>query len=123
MGGRPPYANLGSSFANLGGLLNNLGGTPTGQANPNFMDMHQQLQSEIINNPEFLRDVLNNPLVQNLMTNPENMRSLITSNPQMQELMDVSSLYNLIELKNSLFFKYSNSKKYNDYSLLSCVAK
>lgn len=87
-GGRPPYANLGSSFANLGGILNHLGGASTGQANPNFMDMHQQLQSEIINNPEFLRDVLNNPLVQNLMTNPENMRSLITSNPQMQELMD-----------------------------------
>lgn len=93
MGGRPPYANLGSSFANLGGILNHLGGASAGQANPNFMDMHQQLQSEIINNPEFLRDVLNNPLVQNLMTNPENMRSLITSNPQMQELMDVSIFY------------------------------
>jgi len=36
-----------------------------------------------------MRQILDNPLVQRLMNDPENMRNLITSNPQMQELMEV----------------------------------
>ncbi len=36
----------------------------------------------------FLRSIMDSPLTQSLMSNPEIMRSLIQSNPQMQQLMD-----------------------------------
>lgn len=54
----------------------------------NFMDMHNRLQQEIMQNPDMLRTLLDNPFVQRLMNNPENMRALLTRNPQMQELME-----------------------------------
>ncbi|GJQ69927.1 hypothetical protein Trydic_g13329 [Trypoxylus dichotomus] len=43
---------------------------------------------EALGNPDLLRQVLDNPLVQRLMNDPENMRALIMSNPQMQDLME-----------------------------------
>lgn len=49
-----------------------------------------RMQQELLSNPDMLRQVLDNPLVQQMMNDPENMRSLITSNPQMQDLMSVS---------------------------------
>lgn len=52
------------------------------------MELQNRMQSELLGNPDLLRQVLNNPLVQRLMNDPENMRTLITSNPQMQELME-----------------------------------
>lgn len=36
----------------------------------------------------FYSKVLNNPLTQQFMNNPENMRALLTANPQMQELIE-----------------------------------
>lgn len=48
------------------------------------------MQQELLSNPDMLRQVLDNPLVQQMMNDPDNMRSLITSNPQMQDLMSVS---------------------------------
>lgn len=54
----------------------------------NFMDMHNRLQQEIMQNPDMLRTLLDNPFVQRLMNNPDNMRALLTRNPQMQELME-----------------------------------
>lgn len=48
------------------------------------------MQQELLSNPDMLRQVLDNPLVQQMMNDPENMRTLITSNPQMQDLMAVS---------------------------------
>lgn len=50
------------------------------------------MQQELLSNPDMLRQVLDNPLVQQMMNDPENMRTLITSNPQMQDLMAVSIL-------------------------------
>lgn len=47
------------------------------------------MQQELLTNPDMLRQVLDNPLVQQMMNDPENMRTLITSNPQMQDLMAV----------------------------------
>lgn len=41
-------------------------------------------------NPEMFRSMMENPFVQQMMSNPEIMRRLITSNPQMRELMEVS---------------------------------
>lgn len=54
------------------------------------------MQNELLSNPEMLRQVLDNPLVQQMMNDPENMRTLITSNPQMQDLMAVSKIIKLL---------------------------
>lgn len=43
-----------------------------------------------MSNPDMMRQVLDNPMVQNLMQNPEMMRQMIMGNPQMQQLMEVS---------------------------------
>lgn len=42
----------------------------------------------MMRDPESLRRMLDNPMVQGLMSNPDVMRSMITSNPQIQELME-----------------------------------
>lgn len=83
----------------LGGLagLESLGVGPG-----TFMDLQSRMQSELMGNPDLMRTVLDNPLVQQMMNNPETMRSLITSNPQMQELMqrnpEISHMLNNPEL-------------------------
>ena len=41
-----------------------------------------------MSNPESLRQMMDNPFVQQLLSNPDVMRQLITSNPQMRELME-----------------------------------
>lgn len=41
-----------------------------------------------MSNPEMMRQLMDNPMVQQLMSNPDVMRQLITSNPQMRELME-----------------------------------
>ncbi|XP_032668464.1 ubiquilin-1 isoform X2 [Odontomachus brunneus] len=65
-------------------------------------DLQQRMQRELLMNPETMRTVLDNPLVQNLMNDPENMRNLVTANPQMQELMqrnpEISHMLNNPEL-------------------------
>jgi ubiquilin len=41
-----------------------------------------------MSNPEMLRQMMENPIVQQLMSNPDYVRTLLTSNPQMQQLME-----------------------------------
>ena len=45
---------------------------------------------QLMSNPEMMRQVLDNPMVQSMMQNPDMMRNMIMSNPQMQQLMEVS---------------------------------
>lgn len=45
-------------------------------------------EQELTQNPNMMRDIMNMPAVQSLMNNPEIMRSLIMSNPQMREVME-----------------------------------
>ena len=54
----------------------------------NFMEMQQRMQRELLNNPDMLRQVMDNPLTQSLMSNPDVIRQMLESNPQMQEVMD-----------------------------------
>lgn len=72
--------------------LGNLGGIPgmgqMGMGSVNFMDMQQRMQRELMTNPDMLQSMMDNPLVQQLMGNPEVMRQMIMSNPQMRELME-----------------------------------
>ncbi|CAH8653417.1 unnamed protein product [Dicrocoelium dendriticum] len=81
----------------LGGLHHvfNTGGN-------SFSSMQQSVQNEILQNPELLQNMLENPMVQSLMSNPEVIRSLFQANPQIQELMErnpeVSHMLNNPEL-------------------------
>ncbi|KAK4319445.1 hypothetical protein Pmani_009622 [Petrolisthes manimaculis] len=85
-----PFAGLGG-MGGMGGMsgmggLGGLGGM--GLGNPNFQELQQQMQREMLSNPEMMRQIMDNPFVQQLMNNPEYMRAIITSNPQMQQLME-----------------------------------
>ncbi|CAL8068337.1 unnamed protein product [Calicophoron daubneyi] len=50
--------------------------------------MQQALQNQVLQNPELLRNMLENPMVQSLMSNPDVIQSLFQANPQMRELME-----------------------------------
>lgn len=71
--------------------LNQFGGLAgmeaLGAGSNTFMDLQARMQNELLNNGDMLRSLMDNPLVQQMMNNPETMRQLITSNPQMQDLM------------------------------------
>lgn len=41
-----------------------------------------------MSNPEMLSQIMENPLVQDMMSNPDLMRHMIMANPQMQQLME-----------------------------------
>lgn len=72
------------------GALGGLGGLDAlGMGSANFMELQQRMQRELLSNPDALRQVMDNPMVRNLMNDPDTMRHLITSNRQMQELMEV----------------------------------
>lgn len=86
--------------------LNSLGGLSgletLGANSTNFMDLQSRMQHELMGNPELMRNILDSPLVQQMMNNPDTLRGLITSNPQMQELMqrnpEISHMLNNPEL-------------------------
>lgn len=71
--------------------LNQIGGLSgleaLGASSGTYMDMQSRMQHELMGNPELMRTILDNPLVQQMLNNPDTMRTLITSNPQMQDLM------------------------------------
>uniref|UniRef100_A0A3Q3DF32 Ubiquilin-4 n=1 Tax=Hippocampus comes TaxID=109280 RepID=A0A3Q3DF32_HIPCM len=68
------------------GDLSTLAGLGMGSAN--FMELQQQMQRQLMSNPEMLSQLMENPLVQNMMSNPDLMRQMMVSNPQMQQLME-----------------------------------
>lgn len=72
----------------------------------NFMEMQQQVQSQLTSNPQMLSQIMGNPLVQNMMSNPDLMRQIFAGNPQMQQLMDqnpdVSRVFNNPELMRQM---------------------
>ncbi|XP_073292823.1 ubiquitin domain-containing protein DSK2b-like [Primulina huaijiensis] len=48
----------------------------------------EQVQQQLTQNPNMMREIINSPAIQSLMNNPEIMRSLIMNNPQMREIID-----------------------------------
>ncbi|XP_028398994.1 ubiquilin-1-like [Dendronephthya gigantea] len=62
------------------------GGLPTGMG----MGDMQQVQQQLMNNPEMMQQMFENPLVQSMMSNPELIQQMIMSNPQMQQLVERS---------------------------------
>ncbi|CAK9228661.1 unnamed protein product [Sphagnum troendelagicum] len=69
----------GLGFPNLGGF-----GAGGGAGFSEF----QQVQEQLMQNPNLMREMMNMPAVQNLMNNPDLMRTLIMSNPQMRDIID-----------------------------------
>ncbi|XP_031848449.1 ubiquilin [Nomia melanderi] len=97
-----PQADISASPFGLGSLGGLVGLESLGLGSGNFIDLQQRMQRELFSNPETMRVILDNPLVQNLMNDPENMRNLITTNPQIEELMqrnpEISHMLNNPEL-------------------------
>ncbi|PON66245.1 Ubiquilin [Parasponia andersonii] len=48
----------------------------------------EQVQQQLTQNPNMMREIMNMPAIQSLMNNPDLMRSLIMSNPQMRDIID-----------------------------------
>ena len=67
--------------------LNSLGSL--GFGNSNFAEVQAQMQQQVMQNPDFMRQMLDNPMVQSLMSNPDIIREMMMSNPQMQSLIEV----------------------------------
>uniref|UniRef100_A0A8C2WI24 Ubiquilin-4 n=1 Tax=Cyclopterus lumpus TaxID=8103 RepID=A0A8C2WI24_CYCLU len=74
--------NILTGFGDLSGLAG------LGMGSANFMELQQQMQRQLMSNPEMLSQIMENPLVQNMMSNPDLMRQMIMANPQMQQLME-----------------------------------
>ena len=76
----PSFGGAGSNlFGNLGSL---------GMPNANFAEMQAQMQQQMMSNPDMMRQMMDNPMVQSLMSNPDLIREIMMSNPQMQSLIE-----------------------------------
>ncbi|KAG1362694.1 ubiquitin domain-containing protein DSK2b [Cocos nucifera] len=76
----------GSLFPGLGASgLAGLGGS--GLSGIGFPEL-DQVQRQLTQNPNMMREIMNMPAIQNLMNNPDLMRNIIMSNPQMREIID-----------------------------------
>ncbi|XP_076443354.1 ubiquilin-1-like isoform X2 [Babylonia areolata] len=80
---------MGGGMGGMGGGLGDLMGlSGMGMGSGNFQEMQQRMQRELMSNPDMLRQMMENPFVQQMMSNPDIMRQLIMSNPQMRDVMD-----------------------------------
>ena len=53
----------------------------------NFSELQSQMQRQLMSNPEMMVQIMENPFVQSMLSNPDLMRQLIMANPQMQQLI------------------------------------
>ncbi|NXL90074.1 UBQL1 protein, partial [Alectura lathami] len=71
-------------LGDLGGLA---GLTSLGLTTANFSELQSQMQRQLMSNPEMMIQIMENPFVQSMLSNPDLMRQLIMANPQMQQLI------------------------------------
>lgn len=85
--GTDPAGNLFGAFGlpNLGAL--------GGGGGPGMQGLHDRVQQELMTNPDMLRQVLDSPIVQSMMNSPEIIRTMLSANPQIQQLMEVTYLH------------------------------
>lgn len=75
-----------SPFSGLGLNVNGMGGTD-GLYGSGFPEL-EQVQQQFSQNPNVMRDIMNMPLFQNLVTNTDIVQNMIMSIPQMREIID-----------------------------------
>ena len=82
-----------SPAAGFGGLLHGLGGS--GSANSGGLGSFgsglpelSQMQQQLSENPTLMREIMNMPLMQNILNSPDLIRNIIMNNPQMREIVD-----------------------------------
>ncbi|XP_041082917.1 ubiquilin-1-like isoform X4 [Polyodon spathula] len=51
------------------------------------LELQAQMQQQLMSNPEIMAQIMENPFVQSMLSNPDLMRQLIVANPQMQQLI------------------------------------
>ncbi|XP_018421862.1 PREDICTED: ubiquilin-1 [Nanorana parkeri] len=71
----------------LGGLGGLAGLSGLGMNSSNFSELQSQMQRQLMSNPEMMVQIMENPFVQSMLSNPDLMRQLIMANPQMQQLI------------------------------------
>ncbi|KAM8961695.1 ubiquilin-1 isoform 2-T2 [Pelodytes ibericus] len=71
----------------LGGLGGLAGLSSLGMNSSNFSELQSQMQRQLMSNPEMMVQIMENPFVQSMLSNPDLMRQLIMANPQMQQLI------------------------------------
>ncbi|XP_074136254.1 ubiquilin-1 isoform X9 [Sminthopsis crassicaudata] len=71
----------------LGGLGGLAGLSSLGLNTSNFSELQSQMQRQLMSNPEMMVQIMENPFVQSMLSNPDLMRQLIMANPQMQQLI------------------------------------
>lgn len=80
----PPGGGSGSLFPGLGGMS---GTGASGLFGSGFPDL-EQMQQQLTQNPNMMREIMNTPIIQSLLNNPDIMRNIIMNNPQMREIID-----------------------------------
>ena len=67
---------------------------------------------QMMRDPESLRRMMDNPMVQGMLNNPDLMRTMITSNPQIRELMDrnpeINHMLNNPDLMRQVSLSWTN---------------
>ena len=64
--------------------------TPFGMASPLAMGggSMQQMQQQMMQNPEMVRQMMNSPLVEAMMNDPDMLQNMVQSNPQLKQMME-----------------------------------
>nr|XP_056703919.1 ubiquilin-1 [Euleptes europaea]XP_056703920.1 ubiquilin-1 [Euleptes europaea] len=76
-----------SSPFGLGGIGGLASLSSLGLNTSNFSELQSQMQRQLMSNPEMMVQIMENPFVQSMLSNPDLMRQLIMANPQMQQLI------------------------------------
>ncbi len=66
-----------------------------------------QMQQQLMNNPEAMRQMMDSPMMQSLLNNPDVFRGLLSENPQIQQLVEVFTVHN--RSANSYPFVHSSA--------------
>ncbi|ETI46074.1 hypothetical protein F441_09458 [Phytophthora nicotianae CJ01A1] len=85
----PGAAGTGAGAASNGNMFGNMMGAG---GMPNM----QQMQQQMMENPEMVRQMMDSPMMQSILNNPDIMRNIMQSNPAMQQLMEQNPQLNHI---------------------------
>lgn len=83
----PASGSAANSSFGVGGLGGLAGLSSLGLNTTNFSELQSQMQRQLLSNPEMMVQIMENPFVQSMLSNPDLMRQLIMANPQMQQLI------------------------------------